>query len=209
MSAILKDRLGFADVIETVSFDDAVERLESAGWVQLAAFDLDMPGMQGPATLREIRKSFKVQRLVVVSASQARSDILGSLEAGVHGYVSKGQGVSMLQTALQEILEGKVYVPPALAEVSTETAGEAKRDKPTATRDTLPNLTPRQTDVLWMLIDGKSNKEIARALGLGHSTVKVHLAALFNRLGVTSRAAAAVAGARALSHRPGSSAFMI
>ncbi len=203
ISAILRERLGFSKVVETASFDEAVERLESAGQISLAIFDLCMPGIESTAELRSIRDHFDVDKLVVVSASRDRADILQSLDAGAHGFVSKGQGVKDLRDALQQILNGAVYVPRALTALSPESRKQSNElgSAPSARLGArLPQLTPRQRGVLIMLVEGKSNKEIARALNLGRSTVKVHLAALFRKLGVNNRAAAAVAGARLSPH---------
>lgn len=214
LTRILSDRLGFDEIIETGSFDEAIERLEGSGGVKLALFDLYMPGIDSPAALRVIRDSFEVDKLAVVSGSRRRSDVLMSLEAGAHGFISKGQGARDLETALRQILEGTVYVPPTLAELeprdeaaagSEGMRGQAPRSS--AAPEALPRLTPRQRDVLELLVKGKSNKEIARALELGPGTIKVHLAALFRNLGVENRSAAAVAGSRLLERicaEPGS-----
>lgn len=194
LCAVLR-QLGFISVIETGSFDEAVERLEAQGEIGLAIFDLSMPGIDGPQALRTIRESFPVRKLAVVSASTSRSDILRSLEAGAHGFVSKGQGVKELQSALRQIIQGALYVPPALADLgqgNVPRLAEARAPRP---ERPAVHLTARQRDVLEMLVQGKANKEIARSLSLGPGTVKVHLAALFRTLGVANRAAAAVAGA--------------
>ena len=203
LSTILKRDFRFADVIETASFDEALERLESAQDVELALFDLSMPGLDGPSALRIIREAFPVERLGVVSASESRSDILLSLEAGVHGFVSKGQGIGDLRRALEQILDGTIYLPPSVAAL-TPPAQEAASEEAAApvTERREVRLTPRQWDVLEMLVEGKSNKEIARALQLGPGTIKVHLAALVRNLGVANRAAAAAAGARLLEKAP-------
>lgn len=200
ISAILKETLGFSEVIETGSFDEAVERLASAGPISLAVFDLSMPGIDSPAELRTIRDQFDVDKLAVVSASRDRADILQSLEAGAHGFVSKGQGVKDLTDALQQILDGDVYVPRTVTTLLPETSKEPASASFASTNARPPQMTPRQREVLEMLVEGKSNKEIARGLDLGKSTIKVHLAALFRKLAVTNRASAAVAGARILPH---------
>ena len=151
-----------------------------------------------------VRELFPRTRVVVVSASQRRQDILMALEAGVHGYVPKGLGADDLAKALQLILEGFVYVPASLPEVPSARSRAAARGaeaRPAGEAERLATLTPRQRDVLQLIVAGKSNKEIARALNLGEGTVKVHLAALFRNLGVNNRAAAAAAGARLLSGR--------
>lgn len=199
LAKILDEKLGYTEVVETASFDEAVARLEHLGQVSLAIFDLSMPGLDSPAALRTIRESFDVARLVVVTASRKRSDVLMSLEAGAHGFVSKSQGVGELESALRQILDGTVYVPRTLAELETSQEPSGDGPAPASGReDRLPRLTPRQRQVLDKLVDGKSNKEIARELDLGPGTIKVHLAALFRNLGVANRAAAAVAGARLL-----------
>ncbi len=204
LSTILKKRLGFTEVIEAASFDEAVECLDQARRVSLALFDLAMPGIDSPSALRTIRGSFEVDRLAVISASKQRRDILLSLEAGAHGFVSKDQGVDELESALRQILDGEMYVPPGLADLAegecrlaeAPPRGSAAREARGALPEEVPHLTPRQRDVLELLVQGKSNKEIARALDLGPGTIKVHLAALFRNLGVGNRSAAAVAGAQ-------------
>src|SRR5918998_3708861 len=203
LRSILQAKLGFVQVIETGSLDEAIERLSGPDRADLALFDLAMPGMENAASLRAVRECFPDLRIAVVSASSRRSDILQALEAGVHGYVPKSLGAKDLVGALEAIDSGRIYVPASLADVSGEEAPASAQisrrepDEPTLSWD---GLTPRQRDVLGVLVQGYSNKEIARALNLGEGTVKVHVAALFRGLGVTSRSAAAAAGARMPRH---------
>lgn len=207
LSTVLRARLGFSEVIETGSFAEGVAALERVQHVTLALFDLAMPGIDCPSALRRVRDSAAVERLVVVSASKQRHDILLSLEAGAYGFVCKDQGVGELETALRQILEGGMYVPRILADLETgaggngdaENTGMAGESPAGRAQSATPRLTPRQEDVLALVVQGKSNKEIARALNLGPGTIKVHLAALFRNLGVANRAAAAVAGANLLA----------
>jgi DNA-binding NarL/FixJ family response regulator len=199
LRSILQARLGFAQVIETGSLDEAIERLSDLGGADLALFDLAMPGMESAASLRAVRECFPELTIAVVSASSRRSDILQALETGVHGYVPKSLGAKDLAEALEAIDSGTIYVPASLADVSGEGAplsalsAQREPDEPSLAWE---GLTPRQRNVLGLLVQGYSNKEIARALNLGEGTVKVHVAALFRVLRVTSRSAAAAAGAR-------------
>jgi DNA-binding NarL/FixJ family response regulator len=200
ISAILTTQLGFSQIIEVGSLNEAIERLDQNSDVSVALFDLTMPGMTTLTNLRMVRENFPNARVAVVSGSQSRRDILLSLEAGVHGYVPKCLSVTELTGALQTVLDGKLYVPSLLADVDASPQEEPPA-KParleTDEFDPVHLLTRRQQEVLELLIKGKSNKEIALALKLGEGTVKVHLAAIFRHFGVNNRAAAAVAATRA------------
>ncbi len=202
ITSILTDRLGVAEVIEVGSLDDALDRLGERSDITIALFDLAMPGMQGPANLGAVRDTFPDILVAIVSNSRRRQDILTALDSGAHGYVPKGMGVEDLTKALRTILDGTIYVPLLLSRVSSVDPDDAGGQFPETDRraapEVLARLTPRQRDVLELLVKGQSNKEIARSLDLGEGTVKIHLAALFRNLAVRNRATAAVAGARLL-----------
>jgi DNA-binding NarL/FixJ family response regulator len=204
VSSILLSRLKMDRVIETASLDQALDRLGEDPAISLALFDLAMPGMESPASLAAVRELFPEIPVVVVSGSQRRDDILLALQVGVHGYIPKGLGVEELTNALNSILNGRLYVPQSLAD-RQRPRGElpvSRTCEPGPVQEPkLSVLTPRQRDVLDLLVQGRSNKEIARLLDLGEGTVKIHLAALFRNLGVRNRAAAAVAGAQLLGSR--------
>jgi len=196
LHTLLTTTLNFKNVIEASSLDDAIRALSESDDISLALFDLEMPGMSRAASLKAVRECFPELRIAVVSASQSRHDILTALEAGVNGYVPKGMGALELSRALQLIVDGAVYVP---ASISNLGSAQGESDLPVARTPSIGALTPRQREVLELLVQGKSNKEIARALKLGEGTVKVHLAALFRVLAVNTRTAAAVAGSELLS----------
>ena len=204
LRTILTRTVEDAQILETASLDDAVECLSQTGTVALALFDLNMPGMESAASLRAIRDCFPDVRVAMVSASRRRADILLALEAGAHGYIPKGLGAVEMAAAIKAVRSGVIYVPASLTDLSGTEVQPARL--PTASAAAIPpapeiGLTPRQRDVLELVVQGKSNKEIARVLGLGEGTVKVHVAALFRVLGVTSRTAAAAAGFRILESR--------
>ncbi len=188
LRALLASTLGFPDVLEAWNFDQAINLL-SEKKIDLAVFDLMVPGMAGPGSLKAVRDRFPDLCLVMSAASDRREDVLLALQAGVNGYIPKSIGLKKFSSALKQIVGGTVYVPASIASPSTDEIAA------TAVSDLAPSLTPRQKDVLTLVVHGNSNKQIARELGLGEGTVKVHLASLFRVLGVHSRSAAAAKGA--------------
>jgi len=192
LRTVVTSTLGFSEVLEAENFDEAIALL-SGNKIDLAVFDLMMPGMAGAGSLKGVRERFPDLCLVMATASNRREDVLLALQAGVNGYIAKSMGLKELSSALKQIVGGTVYVPASIASLSI--TGSADEIAATAAADLAPTLTPRQKDVLTLIVKGNSNKEIARGLGLGEGTVKVHLAALFRTLGVRSRSAAAAKGA--------------
>ena len=210
LTALLQGPLGFARVIESASLDEAFDRLaNSSENISMALFDLRMPGMESPANLGAVRECYPGLRLVVISASQQRKDVLTSLDIGAHGYIPKSFGPNELVRALQIVIAGDIFVPPFLADLPTTSGGARAlggRDMLPAPVKTHPEsadpvglaglpISPRQRQVLNLLVKGCSNKQIANELSLGEGTIKVHVAALVRHLGVSNRAAAAATAA--------------
>lgn len=200
LHTILTDRLGVSDVVETATFEAAVECLSTHPELALAIFALDMPGMNNWVDLRTVRDLFPHLRVAVVSASQERRDILMSLDSGVHGYVSKGVGVDELSVALLQICNGFVYIPSYFPElpVAPDFGAHLGLAENGSSGLKHPRVTPRQKEIIELLVAGKSNKAMARALDLSEGTVKFHLSSAFRLLSATNRVEAATAGARLL-----------
>lgn len=191
LSRLLKDSLRFDEVIAVTSFRDAVARLGGNPLISLATFDLAMTGMDGAASLQLVRRLCPAMPIAVITGSTRRQDMLQALAAGVQGYAPKTLRVAELERGLRTVLDGNFFVPPGLFEVAgvrPEGAGEL------ATGATPPaELTPRQRQVVRLIAQGKSNKEIARALHLAEGTIKVHVHALYRTLSVRNRASAVAA----------------
>jgi len=175
--------------LEAERFAEVVEYMQ-AGDVALAIIDLRMPGLSSPKDIAHLRRLRPQSRVVVLSASDAREDILDALSAGVHGYIIKTQHTDQLIDRIRHVLSGEIYVPAILAELPAS-SGEERRGggAPAAAA-----LSDRQRQVLKGLVEGKSNREIAKALGVAEGTVKMHLSALFRILGASNRAHAAALG---------------
>ncbi len=196
LSSILKDQLGITEVHQVGSLDEALEALAEKPNVRFALFDLAMPGMESAASLLAVRECFPDVLTVVVSGSTQREDVFLALRTGVHGFVPKGAGVEALTRALRMVFDGFVYVPSFITRVpGAATSGATDRTVPReAAWDPTASLTPRQRQVLDLIVAGQSNKEIARSLALGEGTVKIHVAALLKALGLPNRSAAAAWG---------------
>jgi DNA-binding NarL/FixJ family response regulator len=181
---------------EADGFDAALESL-AANDADLLLIDLSMPGMAGAASLRALREAHPETKIVVVTGWEDRATILECLSAGVHGYVLKSFAPDQIVQAIEIILAGGVYVPPEIANVRNGEAGRENGGVKPGAPATPANarFTKRQLDVLQLLGEGRSTKEIARALELSEGTVKVHLAAIYRSLNARNRTeAVALAG---------------
>lgn len=149
----------------------------------MVVIDLDMPGMDGVASLRTLRQGFPGLLLAVLSGNDDRGVILDALAAGVNGYIIKASPSDELLYAVATMLAGRIYVTGRFAGPAPAQHPPA----PAAAGPSRPALTPREHEVLVCLMKGQSNKQIARALGIGEGTVKVHLASVFRSLGAQNR----------------------
>jgi DNA-binding NarL/FixJ family response regulator len=189
-----KEGLTFA---EADGLDAALEVLADQG-VDLLLIDLSMPGMAGAASLRALREAHPTIKIVVITGWEDRVTMLECLAAGVHGYVLKSFATDQIVQAIAVILNGGVYVPPGIANVAGGDAAHENgliKDRPLAppvNGTSMARFTKRQLDVLELLGQGRSTKEIARALELSEGTVKVHLAAIYRGLNVRNRTEAVV-----------------
>ena len=193
---------GFPDVRLHQAGDiaEALGLLRSGGGFELVLLDLGLPDSAGMQGLQRLREQAPDVTVVVLSADETPETVLSAIDAGAAGFVPKTAKAGVMQAALRVVLAGGVYLPPSvLGHARTEPAPAAKAEAPGADdpEATGPGgLSPRQADVLRLLVAGKPNKLICRELDLAESTVKTHLAAIFRKLEVTSRTQAVVAAAR-------------
>ena len=145
--------------------------------------DLRMPVMEGVEAVRQIRLRDPQAKVIVLTTYDADEDITRALKAGAKAYVLKDISADGLIACIRDVLAGKTYLAPAAAAKLAEGV-------------TRVQLTPRELATLRLMADGKSNKEIASALGISERTVKTHLGHLFEKLGVTSRTEAVKVASR-------------
>ncbi len=163
--------------------------------LDLVLLDLAMPGADGLDGLRALRARSPSVPVVILSASEHPRDVRAALEAGAAGFIPKSSTSAVMLSAVRLVFEGGVYVPPAML-------GEVPARGRPSRAGTALGLTPRQREVLALLAEGKSNKEIGQALGLAEGTVKLHVSAILRLLGAENRTQAVVAAARLLERDP-------
>ena len=179
-----------ARIDEAGSFDELTALLDQDSDVDLVLLDLTMPGISGFSGLIYLRAQFPAIPVVIVSASDDGGTIRQSLDFGASGFIPKRFGVDTLRDAIMKVLGGDVWVP-ADTDLSSATDPELAR-----LRDRLVTLTPQQVRVLMMLSEGLLNKQIAYELGVSEATIKAHVSAILQKLGVESRTQAVIAAAK-------------
>jgi DNA-binding NarL/FixJ family response regulator len=177
----LLTRIDPAVTVRAVTSVDEAERLANQPF-NLVLMDLQMPGTSGMAALRRVRAVFEDSSVVVVSADESPDTIHEAIRHGAAGYVPKSTDPVVTIHALNLVIGHGTYLPPAAlrrAGVPQQPAsGNAAWSK---------TLSPRQLAVLRGLLQGKPNKLIARDIGIAEGTVKAHLWAVYQLLGVSSR----------------------
>ncbi len=153
--------------------------------IAIIILDIEMQDMPWLEALQDMRKLLPKTAIVVVSASEDGRTIRTVMSTGVKGYIPKRSDIKVFDNALKLILDGGTYVPPILINnppinnLSTKSTG-------------LKTLTNRQSQVLDLIAQGKSNKQIAYDMGVSESTVKLHINALLRSLHVSNRTQAVV-----------------
>ena len=175
--ALLKT-IGDFDVVAEASDGEQAVKLFGEHLPDVTLMDLRLPGMGGVDTIVRIRRAHPDARIIVLTTFDGDEDIYRALQAGARGYLLKGMDIAELIDAIRTVHRGKSRIPAAVAErLAERLAG--------------PALTERETDVLRLIVAGKSNKEIASALFISEATVKTHINNMLSKLGVTDRTQAA------------------
>ncbi len=208
LSALQSVIQGLGDNVVVSTADSgraAREVLRQEANQDLVLLDLHLGDVDGFELLGELRTKYPALPVVVISASDRTSDVIRAIDMGAMGFVPKRASNETLFEALQQVMSGGVYVPPmsmgadhqptlnaagALHQLRTEAIDANYQTVPSLTQ---LGLTPRQSDVLSLLLKGQPNKLTARELGLSVETVKDHVAAVLRSLGVSSRTQAVIA----------------
>jgi DNA-binding NarL/FixJ family response regulator len=188
LSQALGGAFEHAEVLEAGSLDDLADRLAASSDTDLILLDLTMPGVHGVSGLLYLRSEHPEVPVVIVSASDDPATIRQCLDCGASGFIPKSQPVDAIRDAIRRIMDGEVWLPAdvdlSAAAPTGEAAGLVSR---------LSTLTPQQVRVLMMLGEGLLNKQIAFKLGVSEATIKAHVSAILQKLGVDSRTQAVIA----------------
>ena len=178
-----------ATVLEAPDCNLALGLIEQNADLDLVVIDLNLPDRDGFSLLAELRERDPLLPIVVLSALNDRASVMKALDLGALGFIPKNGRREIMLNALQIVLAGGMYIPPeALAPkdpVSQPPAPPAAH--PSAGFADGLHLSPRQIEVLSLMMHGKSNKAICRALALAEPTVKYHVTAILKALQVTNR----------------------
>lgn len=176
-------------ITESDNLDGAVELVEGEENLDLILLDLDMPGMNGMNGLISLRNSYPTIPVVIVSAEKNKQVVIQAITCGAVGFIAKSSSREQMGAALQQILDGNVYLPPDIIRVeggSMRTRSSAGNET-TISPEVISSLTRRQLLVLKRMAKGESNKQIAYNLNIAETTVKTHVSAILRKLGVYNR----------------------
>jgi two-component system nitrate/nitrite response regulator NarL len=173
-------------VEEASTLDEALEKITPETSFDAVILDLKMPGMNGLVGLELMRERLPGVPVVILSGNIGRSDAMEALRRGAAGVISKELRGPALINALRLVLAGETFVPTTL--VDEPSPAEILPQGDIAQRAALGNLTRRELEAIRLLAEGRSNREIAAAMGLAEVTVKLHLHNAFQKMGARSRA---------------------
>ncbi|KQU75258.1 LuxR family transcriptional regulator [Aminobacter sp. DSM 101952] len=175
-----------SSVLEAGDFESVKALLAANEDIDIVLLDLSMPGASGLSGLISLRGIHATVPVVIVSAHDDPETIRRALELGASGFISKSASMDNIRSAIEAVLSGEITAPGDIdlgVERDPEISDLIKR---------LQSLTPQQTRVLGMLAEGLLNKQIAYELGVSEATIKAHVSAILQKLGVDSRTQAVI-----------------
>ena len=160
----------------------------------LVLLDLNMPGLSGLEVLKLAVEENPQQAIIMLTLSEDSRDLMVALQTGARGYLLKNSNVDYLVNAIRMVATGGTAIQPEMA--GSLAAGLRQMRKDEQEPEEKEHLTAREKEVLKLVAAGQSNKEIARELDIGESTVKFHIQSILRKLNLTSRVQAAVYAAQ-------------
>lgn len=179
-------QIQFQVVGEASSGEDAIDLAEKLK-PDLLVLDLSMPGLGGLETTLEIRKRGIPIKILILTQFAETIYLRRLMEAGANGYILKSARGEELVNAARSVLQGGTYIDPTLAGALVSRALRVEEEKPQGDEEAFSRLSPRERQVLKMIGEGLSNKEIASSLDLSVKTVMAHRVNLMDKLGIRNR----------------------
>ena len=184
----LEAEQGETNFLEASSFESLQALVDEQKEVDLVLLDLHMPGVSGFAGLVYLCKRYPSVPVVIISANEDPVVIKRALEHGAAGFIPKSSSIDTITQAISSILMGELWVPPL---THSDLPGSNASEIELAER--MSQLTPQQFKVLMMMSQGLLNKQIAYDLNVSEATIKAHVTAIMNKLGVSNRTQAVLA----------------
>ena len=176
-------------IFQAGSFSQVMKILNDEKKFDLIIIDLDMPDMNWETALQDIMDKRGNARVAIISATEDVRIIRKAMEKGISGYIPKRADTKVLPGALKLIMDGGTYLPPSILEnngvngINIASISRSRNGK---------TLTNRQSQVLELVAQGMSNKQIAYEIGVSEATVKLHINALLRAVGATNRTQAVI-----------------
>ena len=189
LRALLQNISPDVKIYEAASVEGAVDECRTTQF-RMVLLDLGLPNSDGLDTLDAFRASVPDVPIVVLSGDQEPQRIRAAIERGAVGYVPKSHSSDLMIAALRFVLSGGVYLPPIALQDDLEL------ESPQANAHAFTRLSPRQQQVAQLLLQGQSNKAIARQLGLSEGTIKAHVSAIYQIIGAKNRVEAVTLAAK-------------
>jgi DNA-binding NarL/FixJ family response regulator len=184
--ASLEDDPEFQVVGAAESAEQALQ-LVAAWQPDVILLDLELPGADGLAAIPALTAASPASRILILTAYDTDERVLGAIHAGAKGYLLKGASLVEITRAIRAVHAGDSYLQPRVATRVLAGLGPGKRGS---------TLSRREREVLHLVAGGRSNKQIAKALGITERTVKFHVTAILNKLGAENRAQAVALAAQ-------------
>ncbi|MGE5505108.1 MAG: response regulator [Actinomycetota bacterium] len=181
------------EVLDASTLDEAVDAAAKANNLGLVLLDLMMPGMDGLKGLDTLRAKLPDVPIVIVSGYSSRDHVVAAVQAGAAGFIPKTVSGTAMVNALRLVLSGEKYLPSSTffddpnAQSMSMGMGAIK---PQGVPPPFDRLSKREAEILGLLVEGRTNKEIAIALDLQEITIKVHLRNVYRKIGAANRAQA-------------------
>ncbi|MEN9518477.1 MAG: hypothetical protein RLZZ381_1065 [Cyanobacteriota bacterium] len=156
----------------------------------ITIMDIGLPQLDGIAATQQIKQAAPELRVVMLTSHNTKTDMTAALASGADAYCIKGTSMVGLLTAIAAALEGGIYLDPQIARQAV------KNLKPLNNSNNLGQLSTRELEILQLMVEGRSNPEIAKRLYLSLSTIKTHVRNIMNKLAVNDRVQAAVVALR-------------